>query len=140
MKNLFQAWFGDLKTKVNDQVFIFQNKDWNTQLASGSQFDFELVIHGGAPSSIISVLFNGQLVDIHSDVRPGTTINPTGSTPTFQTESSSTISAAPITSIIDGKYNYEGVLHASLLFYEAQRAGKLPANNRISWRGDSING
>jgi hypothetical protein len=25
----------------------------------------------------------------------------------------------------------------SFLFYEAQRSGKLPANNRISWRGDS---
>ena len=25
----------------------------------------------------------------------------------------------------------------SILFYEAQRSGKLPANNRIPWRGDS---
>ena len=25
----------------------------------------------------------------------------------------------------------------SLLFYEAQRSGKLPDNNRIPWRGDS---
>jgi hypothetical protein len=77
-------------------------------------------------------LFNGQSVNINSNVvtLPGTTINPTGSTPTT--------SSAPITSTVDGKYNYAGVLHASLLFYEAQRAGKLPANNRISWRGDSM--
>jgi len=29
------------------------------------------------------------------------------------------------------------VLTKSLLFYEAERSGKLPANNRIPWRGDS---
>ena len=35
------------------------------------------------------------------------------------------------------KYNYAEVLQKSILFYEAQRSGKLPANNRIPWRGDS---
>jgi len=37
-----------------------------------------------------------------------------------------------------GNYDYGKVLHASLLFYEAQRSGKLPADNRIHWRGDSM--
>lgn len=35
------------------------------------------------------------------------------------------------------KYNLNEVLEKSILFYEAQRSGKLPANNRIPWRGDS---
>ena len=35
------------------------------------------------------------------------------------------------------KYNYDDVLMKSILFYEAQRSGKLPDNNRIPWRGDS---
>ncbi|XP_070534197.1 endoglucanase E-4-like [Ptychodera flava] len=35
------------------------------------------------------------------------------------------------------EYDYAEVLHKSLLFYEAQRSGKLPENNRIPWRGDS---
>ena len=34
-------------------------------------------------------------------------------------------------------YDYKEVLEKSLLFYEAQRSGPLPDNNRISWRGDS---
>jgi endoglucanase len=34
-------------------------------------------------------------------------------------------------------YNYGEALQKSLFFYEAQRAGDLPANNRINWRGDS---
>ena len=35
------------------------------------------------------------------------------------------------------KYDYAEVLEKSLLFYEAQRSGKLPPDNRIPWRGDS---
>lgn len=37
-----------------------------------------------------------------------------------------------------GDYNYADVLQKSLLFYEAQRTGRLPSDNRISWRGDSF--
>jgi hypothetical protein len=36
-----------------------------------------------------------------------------------------------------GEYDYGQVLGLSFMFYEAQRSGKLPANNRIKWRGDS---
>jgi endoglucanase len=35
------------------------------------------------------------------------------------------------------EYNYGQVMYLSWLFYEAQRSGKLPADNRIPWRGDS---
>nr|CAB3263574.1 endoglucanase 22 [Phallusia mammillata] len=35
------------------------------------------------------------------------------------------------------KYDYNEIIHKSILFYEAQRSGKLPAGNRIPWRGDS---
>ena len=33
--------------------------------------------------------------------------------------------------------NYKEALTKSLIFLEAQRSGKLPPNNRLSWRGDS---
>ena len=33
--------------------------------------------------------------------------------------------------------NYGEALRLSLLFYEAQRSGDLPADNRVPWRGDS---
>ncbi|GFR70539.1 endoglucanase [Elysia marginata] len=36
-----------------------------------------------------------------------------------------------------GKKNYGEALGKSILFYNAQRSGKLPANNPIPWRGDS---
>lgn len=39
---------------------------------------------------------------------------------------------------VTGDYDYAEVLEKSLLFYEAQRTGYLPSNNRIPWRGDSF--
>lgn len=36
-----------------------------------------------------------------------------------------------------GKFNYAEALQKAIFFYEAQRSGKLPSNNRVSWRGDS---
>jgi hypothetical protein len=34
-------------------------------------------------------------------------------------------------------WDWGQALGLSFLFYEAQRSGKLPQNNRIKWRGDS---
>ncbi|KAG6415934.1 hypothetical protein SASPL_123353 [Salvia splendens] len=34
-------------------------------------------------------------------------------------------------------YDYGAALTKSLLFFEAQRSGKLPSNQRVKWRGDS---
>nr|AMH40362.1 glycoside hydrolase family 9 [Extatosoma tiaratum] len=34
-------------------------------------------------------------------------------------------------------YDYKTVLRKSLLFYEAQRSGKLPADQKVKWRADS---
>ncbi|MGB7441210.1 MAG: glycoside hydrolase family 9 protein [Coleofasciculaceae cyanobacterium] len=36
-----------------------------------------------------------------------------------------------------GDFNYGEALQKSFLFYEAQRSGDLPNDNRVSWRGDS---
>ena len=35
------------------------------------------------------------------------------------------------------KYNYGDALGLSILFYDAQRSGRLWGNNSIPWRGDS---
>ena len=34
-------------------------------------------------------------------------------------------------------YNYAEALQKSIYFYETQRSGELPENNRVEWRGDS---
>jgi len=44
---------------------------------------------------------------------------------------------SPGASAAAGSYNYAEALQKSIYFFEAQRSGKLPANNRVQWRGDS---
>jgi len=39
--------------------------------------------------------------------------------------------------LIHCRFNYAEALAKSMLFYEAQRSGKLPENQRVKWRGDS---
>ena len=57
-------------------------------------------------------------------------ISSTSSSITESTTSSSTSCSAE-------RYDYGEVLRLSNLFYEAQRSGDLPDNNRVPWRGDS---
>lgn len=35
------------------------------------------------------------------------------------------------------KHDYGKAMRLSILFYDAQRSGKLPSNNQIQWRNDS---
>ncbi|KAK7283161.1 hypothetical protein RIF29_12505 [Crotalaria pallida] len=39
--------------------------------------------------------------------------------------------------LVNANFNYKDALTKSIIFLEAQRSGKLPANNRVPWRGDS---
>ena len=38
---------------------------------------------------------------------------------------------------VTAAYDYKTVLRNSLLFYEAQRSGKLPHDQKVTWRKDS---
>lgn len=38
---------------------------------------------------------------------------------------------------IDAEVDYELALTKSLLYFEAQRSGKLPSSQRVTWRGNS---
>ena len=49
----------------------------------------------------------------------------------------SSCTMAPHAEVWRPEYNYGEVLGLSMLFYEAQRSGKLPDDNRVAWRGDS---
>ncbi|MBD2259218.1 glycoside hydrolase family 9 protein [Pseudanabaena sp. FACHB-2040] len=79
---------------------------------------FKVVLSDASQASIVTAQGTGTILD--DDVAP--TAPSTSGTPT-----------APST----GKFNYAEALQKSFLFYEAQRSGDLPGNNRIQWRGDS---
>ena len=74
--------------------------------------------------------------------QPPTTSPPTPSPSTNPPVTTPPVTNQPTTSPSTGncdaaKYDYAEVLEKSLLFYEAQRSGPLPADNRVPWRGDS---
>ncbi|KAK3889363.1 hypothetical protein Pcinc_006633 [Petrolisthes cinctipes] len=52
-------------------------------------------------------------------------------------EQLTTTLTASSTTTCNTKYDYDEVLHKSLLFYEAQRSGDLPTSQRVTWRRDS---
>jgi hypothetical protein len=48
------------------------------------------------------------------------------------------IAVISVLGLVSAQYDYNLALKKSILFYEAQRSGKLPTNNRIDWRGDTF--
>ena len=45
--------------------------------------------------------------------------------------------SVPAAPAATGEFNYAEALQDSMLFYESQRSGPLPADNRVLWRGPS---
>ena len=56
---------------------------------------------------------------------------------TASTTQGASTTTANSTQCSSEKYDYGKVLELSHLFYEAQRSGPLPSDNRIPWRGNS---
>ena len=77
----------------------------------------------------VSLLFLGA--ECSHVLNPPTKVN-------FKKSSASlTTASQPAQTSQSGKFNYAEALQKSFLFYEAQRSGPLPDDNRIPWRGDS---
>ena len=67
----------------------------------------------------------------------GSTASPTPATIAPTTSNPNSATSEVPTQCTNEAHNYGEVLRLSLLFYEAQRSGPLPADNRVPWRGDS---
>ena len=69
--------------------------------------------------------------------------NPTAATDPPNPVTGDPVTGDPVTNTVHTgpashmKYDYAKALGLSILFYDAQRSGRLPSNNPISWRGDS---
>ena len=46
--------------------------------------------------------------------------------------------AVCVLGLANAQYDYKLALSKSILFYEAQRSGALPADNRVDWRRDTF--
>lgn len=154
--NTIEIWKAKLvKTCNGNKEFLAQNMDFDVDLTSGSSMEVALVgrMHNGAQTP------NGHVVlsqscgvcgsSEHSGGSSGT--KPITDSPVSHT-SGSRVTQAPMNTDLPAqntqppmnaiqqsptKYNYGEALGLSILFYDAQRSGRLPANNPIPWRGDS---
>ncbi|XP_046580083.1 LOW QUALITY PROTEIN: endoglucanase E-4-like [Haliotis rubra] len=116
-----------------DTEYIIKNEVWNGAEHPGDQICEEFIAH--TDSTVASLSGRAFLEGTGGGVS-GQTLPPGVS----GTRPSLTLPPASGTDHTGGgtaKYDYEKVLGLSILFYDAQRSGKLPANNPISWRGDS---
>jgi endoglucanase len=64
-------------------------------------------------------------------------VNLSNSTNAIIADSQGTATLLDNDSTASGAFNYGEVVQKSFYFYEAQRSGALPDDNRVSWRGDS---
>jgi hypothetical protein len=73
-----------------------------------------------------------------SEVRPNIFPTPTPEIRATQSPATSIAVTQPTVTATPSPFpNYAEALQKSLFFYEVQRSGRLPANNRVEWRGDS---
>lgn len=73
-----------------------------------------------------------------SEVRPNIFPTPTPEIRATQSPATSIAETQPTVTATPSPFpNYAEALQKSLFFYEVQRSGRLPANNRVEWRGDS---
>ena len=135
--------------------FSLTNYDWFSGLAAGQilELDYQMTFSGGAQPNIVRLTLNGADAcsgggpstspsPATTSPNPGTTTsNPatttSNSVPSTTSSSNTESTTSSSTSCSAERYDYGEVLRLSNLFYEAQRSGDLPDDNRIPWRGDS---
>ncbi|XP_037070229.1 endoglucanase 13-like [Pollicipes pollicipes] len=110
-------------------TYELTNKGYNAAQSAGSSLviDFRVGFASAPVPQVVSVVTSGAELC-------------SGGSTTATTTTTTTTAATTTTGSSSLPYNYAVVLRKSLLFYEAQRSGPLPADNRVLWRGDSALG
>ena len=102
------------------------------------ELDYQMTFSGADQPNIVKLTLNGE--DACSGNGSGTSTTPEGSTTSDSVTTTTNMpgtNTSSSTSCSAERYDYGEVLRLSNLFYEAQRSGDLPDNNRVPWRGDS---
>uniref|UniRef100_A0A2C9KE36 Endoglucanase n=1 Tax=Biomphalaria glabrata TaxID=6526 RepID=A0A2C9KE36_BIOGL len=118
-----EVWAAEV-TKLTPRDFLLINKDYDAQQHVGDQLCFTFVARVN-----------------NKDITPTVTLyiegmDGPGSNPT-QGPQNPVGTSAPNTGGGSARKDYAKALGNSILFYDAQRSGRLPSNNPIRWRGDS---
>ena len=151
--NSFQVFNGD-NAQCSGQVCTFADKGWNGFIGAGNTYQLEfMLLFSGPTPTVNSLVLNGVEIcgggggdapwphpttQEPNTPEPVTTQEPDATTQeAVTTEGPETTTAEQSDNCNDITNNYSEVIRLSLLFYEAQRSGKLPENQRVTWRKDS---
>ncbi|KAK6177594.1 hypothetical protein SNE40_015664 [Patella caerulea] len=137
---LLKTWNSLLERKVDNRNFILRNNFFNGTPQPGTKIC--CVIEGRTKNSIkpeaVVFLSDTAITATTTSRRPPTRRRPTTTRRPTRTKRPTTVKPAPMPPASSGNTpNYAEVLGKSILFYEAQRSGVLPKDNRVKWRGDS---
>ena len=149
------------KCQTTKKRCSFTNAGWNAHKSAGNlklgmetRFDhsstppkFKKIIFkywtpSGSKEKIIVECGDGSGSDSGSGSGSGGATNPPATEAPTANPTTADPSATTDEAVTNGQCktqltNYKDAIHKSLLFYEAQRSGKLPADNRIPWARDS---
>ncbi|XP_020616929.1 uncharacterized protein LOC110054900 [Orbicella faveolata] len=158
-----KIWGAKITGQENDRVYTMVNMPWNKKLSTGDELQMfflaEKTTDADAPIGTVNfergATPTGQPptpgpssprpTTGRRNSSPGPSCTPNTNCPisTRPPKTTSTKRPRPTSKPTIGVplklsgYNYGEVLKLSILFYEAQRSGKLPKNNRVPWRKDS---
>ncbi|XP_061196701.1 uncharacterized protein LOC133204978 [Saccostrea echinata] len=145
-----EIWTADIVSKSADKTeYVLRNKPYDADINAGSSLNVDIVgrTPGRDTPPNCRVFIEGQGGDsgggsqTPAPTSPPATQPPSGGSGSHTTHGSShpetVTSGASCGSAKSTKYNYGQALGLSILFYDAQRSGKMPANNPIPWRHDS---
>ncbi|KAL3861581.1 hypothetical protein ACJMK2_007607 [Sinanodonta woodiana] len=120
------------ETSNNKKEFFLVHKPFDSTITDGGSLEIDFIGHftGNIVPNCAVAINDGRSPSPYSDQHrelptPSEQSGPHGN----GTRSSRAVSAM--------KYDYAKALSLSILFYDAQRSGKLPPHNHIPWRGDS---
>ncbi|XP_048748294.1 uncharacterized protein LOC125660495 [Ostrea edulis] len=153
--NSLEIWTADIVSHNADKTeYVVVNKPWDADIPSGGSLDVDIVGRtpgmDSAPNCrcFIEGQGGGSGTQTQAPTQAPATSAPSGGTGTQAPSGGSgthtstgghetVTSGASCGSAKSTKYNYGQALGLSILFYDAQRSGKMPANNPIPWRHDS---
>ncbi|XP_025083907.1 LOW QUALITY PROTEIN: uncharacterized protein LOC112557954 [Pomacea canaliculata] len=126
--NTIEVWAGTAEQGSSSREYIITNKEYDAVQHTGDTLSFSLVARtSGDSNPSIEATIEGCGGDSGSSGSGG------------NTQTQWTVAPSSGGGSAGGK-DYGDALAKSILFYDAQRSGKLPANNPIHWRGDSALG
>ncbi|KAK3581341.1 hypothetical protein CHS0354_016185 [Potamilus streckersoni] len=120
------------ETRNGNKEFVLESKPFDANIADGGSQEVDFICHfteSIVPNCAVTVNSGRS----HSQYPGQQTALPFPSEQR-RTQGNGTRLSRAVSAM---KYDYAKALSLSILFYDAQRSGKLPPHNHIPWRGDS---